>query len=468
MSDLPPGWEWTTVGEAGRVELGMARSPARHEGPNMKPYLRVANVFEDRIDLNDVKTMHFAPNEFDRYSLTRGDVLLNEGQSPELLGRPAIYTGEPGRYAFTNSLLRFQGHRGVLPEWALTVFRHYLHSGRFVQEVRITTNIAHLSAGRFKSIEFPLPPLAEQRHIVGLLDAHLESIARGEELVWRCRARGIAMREKIVVGVLHAHGKPHASAPPPLPSFTTDGDLPALPESWSWKRLQDVADVVGGVTKDSSKQSDPNIPLVPYLRVANVQRGRLDLSAVAEIRATPRQVEKLRLLPGDVLLNEGGDRDKLGRGWFWEGQIADCIHQNHVFRARVRNDALHPKLLAWHANSFGHWFEQNGKQSVNLASISLTTIKQLPVPVPPREVQDQLVATIEDQLTVAARLDSQLADASVGSRQLRSALLTDALSGRLMTQEPEDETASVLLDRIRSERKAAEADDRRNSSRRRR
>ncbi len=151
-----------------------------------------------------------------------------------------------------------------------------------------------------------------------------------------------------------------------------------IPESWEWVTLEEIANVVGGVTKDTKKQSDPNLPQVPYLRVANVQRGFLDLTEIAEIRVPESTVTKLRLERGDVLLNEGGDRDKLGRGWVWEGQILNCIHQNHVFRARPKT-GVDSKFLSLYANSAARdWFEQNASQSVNLASISLSTIKRLP------------------------------------------------------------------------------------------
>jgi hypothetical protein len=122
----------------------------------MRPYLRVANVFEDRIDVSDIMEMNFSPEEFERYRLREGDVLLNEGQTPELVGRAAMYRGEPPEVAFTNSLLRFVPGPGVDAAYALLVFRRHLHVGRFNREARITTNIAHLSAGRLKSVEFPI------------------------------------------------------------------------------------------------------------------------------------------------------------------------------------------------------------------------------------------------------------------------------------------------------------------------
>lgn len=132
----------------------------------MLPYLRVQNVFEARLDLSDVMTMDFPGKDAERYKLHPGDILLNEGQSPQYLGRPAMYRGELPGACFTNSLIRFQPHAHVCGEFALLVFRHQMHTGRYVAEGTITTNIAHLSAGRFGTVEFPLPSLEEQQEVV--------------------------------------------------------------------------------------------------------------------------------------------------------------------------------------------------------------------------------------------------------------------------------------------------------------
>jgi len=192
------GWTVVSVAEAGVVDLGRQRHPDWHVGPNMRPYLRVANVFEDEIRLNDVKEMSFPPDVFARFALCPGDILLNEGQSPEYLGRPAMYRGEPGRLAFTNSLLRFRAMPGILPEWALLVFRRHLHAGRFVKEVRITTNIAHLSATRFKSIEFPVPPMEVQTAIVKRTQGHLDMISRMAPEVEVAERRGERLRQAVL------------------------------------------------------------------------------------------------------------------------------------------------------------------------------------------------------------------------------------------------------------------------------
>jgi len=132
----------------------------------MRPYLRVANVFEERIDISDVMEMNFTPDEFQTYKLNEGDILLNEGQSAELVGRPAIYRSEMPEACFTNTLVRYRVSDSLLNNFALIVFRYFMHSGSFTKIARITTNIAHLGADRFASMKMPCPPLEEQVEIV--------------------------------------------------------------------------------------------------------------------------------------------------------------------------------------------------------------------------------------------------------------------------------------------------------------
>ncbi|WP_181769995.1 restriction endonuclease subunit S [Bradyrhizobium sp. UNPF46] len=163
---VPEGWTRRRVDEAGEVTLGRQRAPKHARGRNMRPYLRVANVHEDRIDTSDILRMNFEPEEVAIYELRNGDVLLNEGQSPELVGRPAIYRGEVPGACFQNTLIRFRSGDEIEPEYALLVFRHYMHSGVFRDIARWSTNIAHLGLERFRALPFPIPPRDEQQRIV--------------------------------------------------------------------------------------------------------------------------------------------------------------------------------------------------------------------------------------------------------------------------------------------------------------
>jgi hypothetical protein len=163
---LAAAWKWRRMDEVGTSILGRQRSPQHERGSHMRSYLRVANVLEDQIDFSDLKRMNFSPKEADIYRLQGGDVLLNEGQSPELVGRPALYKGEIKELYFQNHLIRFRASRHIVPEFALLVFRHYMHSGVFRQISRWSTNIANMGLTRFRSLPFPVPPREEQELIV--------------------------------------------------------------------------------------------------------------------------------------------------------------------------------------------------------------------------------------------------------------------------------------------------------------
>lgn len=165
-------WPAVKVSDAGRVQLGRQRAPQYQTGRYTRPYLRVANVFEDRLDLTDVLSMDFDDDDFAAYRLQYGDILLNEGQSTELVGRPAMWRGEIEDCCFQNTLVRFQADRNkVIPEYALALFLHYFRTGEFAKISSKTSSIAHLGAGRFASMSFPLPPLALQQEFARRVEA---------------------------------------------------------------------------------------------------------------------------------------------------------------------------------------------------------------------------------------------------------------------------------------------------------
>jgi type I restriction enzyme, S subunit len=231
-------------------------------------------------------------------------------------------------------------------------------------------------------------------------------------------------------------------------------ELPELPEGWCWGTVDQVGSVGGGITKGGKKR-EAERRSVPYLRVANVQRGRLDLSVVKEIAASDDEIRRYSLEPGDVLFNEGGDRDKLGRGWVWCGEIPLCLHQNHVFRVRLFLPEFASELISHYGNSAGQeWFFRRASQTVNLASINQAVLRSLPVPVPPGVEQKELIDRLSDVLQAVDRAEREVQYQMSRAVALHQSILKRAFEGRLVPQEPSDETASVLLERIRSEREA--------------
>ena len=201
-----------------------------------------------------------------------------------------------------------------------------------------------------------------------------------------------------------------------------------FPKEWNCINLGQMADVVSGITL-SSKTSSIKTLSVPYLRVANVQDGYLDLTEIKKVNVDLKTFDNLVLKPGDVLMNEGGDFDKLGRGTVWQGQIEGCIHQNHVFRVRVNREVLRPFYLAfWSESFFGkRYFVLSSKQSTNLASINSTQLKAYPIVIPDVMEQKRIEQRVQ---SVNHKIGSLNAESSKLVQQ-KSGLMEDLLSGKV-------------------------------------
>jgi type I restriction enzyme S subunit len=207
--------------------------------------------------------------------------------------------------------------------------------------------------------------------------------------------------------------------------------LGRVPEHWHVCALRWRATVQTGVALGKEAHDENSISL-PYLRVANVQDGFLDLSEVKEVALSKAEVERHLLRPGDVLMNEGGDNDKLGRGAVWHGEISPCAHQNHVFAVRP-SSSLSSEWLALFSQSdaakFYLW--QSSKQSTNLASISSNNLKALSVPIPPISEQRHILDVLSGQIESVDHLSSLVDESVELLRERRSTLITAAVTGQI-------------------------------------
>lgn len=199
-----------------------------------------------------------------------------------------------------------------------------------------------------------------------------------------------------------------------------------VPNGWKRKPLEKVAEIKTGVAKGKKGLKDPID--VPYLRVANVQDGYIDLSEVKTIQIERHQLERYSLQVGDVLMTEGGDFDKLGRGDVWQGQISPCLNQNHVFAVRTNKQIVLPYFLAALSGSnYGKtYFLSCAKRSTNLASINSTQLKEFPVLIPPLPEQRK-IAKILSTWDKAISTTERLID---NSKQQKKALMQQLLTGK--------------------------------------
>jgi type I restriction enzyme S subunit len=266
----------------------------------------------------------------------------------------------------------------------------------------------------FAALVVALPPLSEQRAIAEVLGAIEAAVAKTEALIdVISEAKNAILEECLLHGFKASHSK--------------TGGRNLLPQGWEYHRLREVATIRTGISK--SKERHIRQPLeVPYLRVANVQDGYLDLGVVKTITIEENQIVRYSLRRGDVLFNEGGDFDKLGRGCVWNGEIEPCVHQNHVFVVRCKPN-LAPEFLALLAASRKGkaYFRLSSKQTTNLASINTSDLRSFPVLLPPMEEQLKIAAIAKsfDERGAAEKLVlSEL-------KQAHAAFTQELLSGRL-------------------------------------
>lgn len=482
---LPNGWEWISIGETGEYINGFAFKPS-HREPSGLPIVRIQNLTDESKPLNT--TTIEVPSD---YKIDTGDMLMSWSATLDVFvwrRGPALVNQHIFKVVPDVRVM----HKNLLFYWLKQAIQQlqkteHLHG----------STMMHINRGPFMAHRVPLPPAAEQTRIVAKLEELLSDLDAGVAELKAAQKKLAQYRQSLlkaaVEGTLTAEWRTkntptesgvqllqrilnerrarweakqlvkfeeQGNNPPkdwqkkyPEPVQPDTTGLPDLPDGWVWASLDMLGEIASGVAKGSKRASDVALREVPYLRVANVQRGYLELTEVKTILATERDIADLTLQAGDILFNEGGDRDKLGRGWVWRDEVANCIHQNHVFRMRPYLQEVLPELISHHGNTFGKtWFQNAGKQTTNLASINMGMLRMFPVPLGPADEQRESLNQLEQQIE---QIDRQAQAVALGLKQStaqRQNILRAAFAGELVPQDPNDEPASTLLARIHAER----------------
>ena len=296
----------------------------------------------------------------------------------------------------------------------LSTFLFWMLKGQEAHILRIGVKkgatVHSLANGFLEGLYFPLPPLDEQRRIVGVLDRAAEIRRRADAA--RAKARAII----------------------PALFLDTFGDPATNPKEWPVQSLADLADIGSGLTKGRKLNGILTEP-VPYLRVANVQADRLDLSEIKMIDATNDDRVRCRLAPGDLLMTEGGDMDKLGRCAIWQGQIDLCLHQNHIFRVRMSQSVAPDYARAFMQSKAARgYFLRVAKRTTGIASINKTQLGHLPVWVPPLPLQAAFAEQAQHLESLARYLDAAAAKADAMAAALSAEVFGSPLQSRVAVQ----------------------------------
>jgi type I restriction enzyme S subunit len=205
-----------------------------------------------------------------------------------------------------------------------------------------------------------------------------------------------------------------------------------IPNHWDTLPLKHVSTVQGGVTLGKNYAQSLSIKSYPYLRVANVQDGFLDLSKITEINLPAREANNYLLKHGDILVTEGGDIDKRGRGTCWYGEIKVCLHQNHIFAVRIDRKVLPEYVSLITGVTYARrYFTTTANKTTNLASTNKTKLGNLPLTVPPKEEQQLILEYCTEIRTRFEILTDNIIKEIAALKEMKDTLIVESVTGKL-------------------------------------
>lgn len=424
MSGLPSSWELASVSDVATIQLGRQRSPKNHTGPNMRPYLRSANVTWRGIDVSDVKEMNFDPTEAATFELQHGDILLNEASgSPGEVGKPAIWRNEIPGACFQNTLLRVRSTE-MDEDYLFWYFYNAAFSGQFGEAGR-GVNIRHLGKRGLSKFPIPVPPLAEQRRIVAAIEEHLSRLGAADTDL----ATGLGRLERLQASALLALIGPAPTS--------------ALKNLSTGMRY-------GTSVKCSYDASGPAV-----LRIPNVSAGRLSMHDLKY--ATDTVSSSAFAHPGEILfVRTNGSRGLIGR--------TACVPDGppHAFASYLIGMTLdetqaHPEYVnqVMESPNVRRQVVSAASTSAGQYNLSIGKIGAIQIPLPELNVQREVVEQMTELRIDVERLRAVFSGSARRALALRRSILVAAFSGQLVSQDPADDPASALIDRISKRTKAA-------------
>jgi type I restriction enzyme S subunit len=401
---LPDGWRWVRLGEVCSEQTGF-RDPRSDPDASFR-YIDITSVDNVAKRIVDPKNLPARDAPSRARQIVLADDVLVATTRPNLNAVALVPPKLDNEVCSTGfCVLRAK------PELSSHYLFAFVQSRQFVERLAGAVKGAMYPAvtdAQVRAEMVPLPPLEEQKRIAAILNEQMGAVER---------ARAAAETQLEAAKALPAAYLRAAFSSPEA-------------QRWHKKRLADVGNIVSGITL-GRKLNGAETRRVPYLRVANVKDGFLDLSDVYNIEATETEIAKCVLRHGDLLLTEGGDPDKLGRGSFWQGQIPECIHQNHIFRVRFDLNAVSPQFMsAQMASTYGKaYFLAHAKQTTGIATINQKVLGNFPLMIPPLDTQQHVAAALNEQMASAERARKAIEEELDAINKLPAALLRRAFAG---------------------------------------
>ena len=437
MSDLPHGWERTSLASLVSPD-GLFSDGDWVESKDQDPngsirLLQLADV-GDGVFLD--KSSRFVNDEqFKRLRCTEvleEDVLI--ARMPDPLGRACLAPRLTQRcITVVDVAILRPSNWSVRSGWVM----HALNAPQIRTQIELEstgTTRRRIARGKLALLELPVPPVDEQNRLVEKIDTVLALIDSCSERLARVPAILKRFRQSVLAAATSG-------------ALTEEWREGRCKPEWDTSTLASCGQVSGGLTKNSKRESLAERKR--YLRVANVHANRLDLSDVAEIGLTASEYARTRLRAGDLLIVEGnGSIDHLGRVALWSGELDECVHQNHLIRWRT-SGPLPEFVLFWLLSPRGRTdLMKLASTTTGLHTLSISKISAVPIALPSKPEQAEIVRRVESLFTWADRLEARHAAARAQVERLTPSLLAKAFRGELVPQDPADEPASELLMRL--------------------
>ncbi len=496
-TSLPPGWVESTVRQiSSTIQYGLTASAI--DKPTGPRFLRITDIQNGRVEWSSVPSCVVAAEDVPKYQLKVGDIVF--ARTGATTGKSYLIGTCPPA-VFASYLIRLRLFPSVAPSYLYAFFQ----STTYWQQVEASKRgigQPNVNASVLSKIAVPLPPLPEQHRIVAEIEKHFTRLDAAMAALERVRAHlrryRAAVHQAACEGRLvpteaelaHREGRTYepadqllarilkerrarweaeqlakmqakgkvpkddkwmATYQEPAPPDATD--LPEFPEGWLWGALGAIADVRLGKMLSPKAYSEGLLQL-PYLRNENVRWGSIDFRDVKKMGFKQSELQRYRLESGDLVVCEGGEA---GRCAVYAGAPGQLMYQKALHRVRPFGRLVNPHFIQF---CFQHYAASGSviprPSETTIQHLPLEKVVVLPVPLPPLPEQRRIVTEVERRLSVVDELDAVVGADLTRAERLRQAILKRAFEGKLVPQDPNDEPASVLLERIRAERAVGE------------
>ena len=448
MTELPKGWALATVHELAETSLGKMLDAKQQTGEYPTSYLRNINVRWGSFDLSDVAEMDVAPHELDRVLAQPGDVIACEGGEP---GRAAVWRGEP--IAIQKALHRIRPAAGISSDYVAYGLRAAA-STKQLDRLFTGTTIKHLPQEKLRLVQIALAPTAEQERIVTAIEEAFSKLDAGEAGLRTVRQLLKRMRDAILTAAVTGRLVPQDPTDTPAAKLLADlgaepADAPvSMPAGWCHARLGTIVSVVSGNTPKDLADALSSTGEVPFIKVGDLALSdRVLANSRTWVSRADKERLKLRTCPsGTIVFPKRGGAIATNRK-----RVLGC---EAAFDLNTMGLVPRAGLGDW----VWTWINNIDLQSIsdgsNIPQVNHTDVDPLLVPLPPPQEQSRIVAEVDRQMSFLEACERAVEAGLTRSAALRRSVLKAAFEGRLVPQDPSDEPASVLLERIRAESSA--------------